>query len=159
MTLPLTNLKYIGCRTDTCTTQNKFCKALGTHETLDETRLQIAKLIKSNEDFRDRVDSQIVESNDLWNNASGGTYPLEQFLLWVCIALNLILTLATIAWIMKFSCRHIYSKEAKNRAQKSNENWIELQARIMDLETDAQITGTARRPQIEDAREQEELDI
>ena len=43
----------------------KADKALGIHEILDKTRLQIAKLIKSNEDFRDMVDSQIVESNDL----------------------------------------------------------------------------------------------
>ena len=84
---------------------------------------------------------------------------MEQLLLWGCISLNLLLTLAIITWIVKFSCKHVYSKEAKNRAQRSTENWIELQARIMDLETDAQIPGTARRLPIEDTREQEELDI
>ena len=39
----------------------KADKALSIHETLDKTRLQIAKLLKSNEDFRAKVDSQIVE--------------------------------------------------------------------------------------------------
>ena len=64
-----------------------------------------------------------------------------------------------IAKLLKFSCMHVFSKEAKNRAQKSAENWIELQARIMDLETDTQMSGTARRLPIEDNREQRLINL
>ena len=77
----------------------KTDKKVAIHHLVDKAALDIKDLMRQNEKMKERIGSQISESNSLWENVSAGVYPLEQLLLWGMIALLTLVTMGLTTWV------------------------------------------------------------
>ena len=103
---------------------------------------------QENKQFQDDLAGPVKDSEATWNAAQGGRTVYEQIISWSHIALCILLIGLLASWTVRLQIQVWKNKNGGGRSKLENINTEigALKLRLMDLETDLQISTPYTRP-------------
>ena len=115
---------------------------------IDKGTKDIEQMQQENKQFQDDLAGLVKDSEANWNAAQGGRTAWEQIISWSLIALCILLIGLLASWTVRLQIQVWKNKNGGGRSKLENINTEigALKSRLMDLETDLQISTPFTRP-------------